>query len=75
MNWADSRKFRSRNLRLIQDLDSLFGVDCHTLFSERNSNLAASGLIHYCGYLRLDNLAAVEFDPDAGGLQSLWSPL
>jgi hypothetical protein len=31
---------------------------------EGNPNLATSRLIHYCGYLRRDNLAAVEFDPD-----------
>jgi hypothetical protein len=66
MNWTDSRKFRSRNLRLIQNLDNLFGVECHTLFSERNSNLATSRLVYYRRYLSLDNPAAVEADPDAG---------
>ena len=40
-------------------------VDYNTLFPEGNPNLATSRLIHYCGYLRFDNLAAVEFDPDA----------
>jgi hypothetical protein len=43
----------------------LLRVDYNTLFSEGNPNLATSRLIHYCGYLRFDNLAAVEFDPDA----------
>jgi hypothetical protein len=44
----------------------LFGVDYHTRAFEEYPNLAPGGLVCDCRYFGLDNLAAVEFDPDAG---------
>jgi hypothetical protein len=50
---------------LAKNFDNLLRVDDNTLSPEGNPNLASNRLIHYCGYLGLDNLAAIEFDPDA----------
>jgi hypothetical protein len=66
MNWTDSRKFRLRNRRLIQNLDNLFGINYNTRVSEENPNLAASRLVRDCRYLGLNFLAAVKADLDAG---------
>jgi hypothetical protein len=57
----------------VQDLDNLFRVDYHTRLFEKYPNLAPGGLVYNRRYFGLDNLAAIEFDPDAGAYDVIHS--
>jgi cyanophycinase len=55
----------SRELFWRKNFNNLLGVDDHTRAFEEYPNLAPGGLVYNRRYFGLDNLAAIEFDPNA----------
>ena len=54
------------SLSLLQNFGNLPWIDRRDHVAVDDLQFPASGLVRDCGYLSLDNFAAVKADPDAG---------